>query len=161
MVRKLQKEITTLCDCIPDLVEEMVQEQILLLQDDMAQHIDENIKESLETWKQENLVPTSPAVPPPQLPPTSSLKTPFKELTKPDEYMKWKISCPIHAAAHSTFSHFTTTTLEGYNKLKPHLIRGENTLLYSITKVAIDNKIIDPIIEADARLPKGTDGKLL
>eukprot|EP00957_Ditylum_brightwellii_P060451 4590623-Ditylum_brightwellii.AAC.1 len=72
--------MATLCNNSPDLVEEMVQEQILLLQEDTAQHIDEKIKESLETWKQENPAPTSQTVPPPQPPPTSSLKTPFEKL---------------------------------------------------------------------------------
>eukprot|EP00957_Ditylum_brightwellii_P012793 967153-Ditylum_brightwellii.AAC.1 len=161
MVRKLCKEIATLRDNIPDLVEDMVQEKILLLQEDTAEHIEEKIKESLETWKQENPAPTTPSVLPSQPPPTSSLKTLFEKFTKSDQYMKWKNSCLIHDAANSTFFHLTTTTIEGYYIFKPHLTRGENTLLYIITKVAIDNKIIDLIIKADARLSKGADGKLL
>eukprot|EP00957_Ditylum_brightwellii_P138843 10583329-Ditylum_brightwellii.AAC.1 len=45
--------------------------------------------------------------------------------------------------------------------LQTNLSRKESMLLYSITKAAIKNKIVNPIVEANAKLHKGTDGLLL
>eukprot|EP00957_Ditylum_brightwellii_P007953 602528-Ditylum_brightwellii.AAC.2 len=98
---------------------------------------------------------------PPQTTGVPLLPSTVKKTSKSKDDQKWKDSFPIPAAANPTYSHLTTATIQGYYVFKHILSQEENTLLYSITKAAIENKIVNPIVEADTKLHKGTDGLLL
>eukprot|EP00957_Ditylum_brightwellii_P004153 316350-Ditylum_brightwellii.AAC.1 len=82
-------------------------------------------------------------------------------MSKREDFLKWKNSCPIHATANINFAHLVTMNIKGYCIFKLFMNRKEKNLLYSITKAAIDSKIVDPIIETNEKLYCGADGQRL